>query len=260
MQRYVVAIVILALVISGCASEGSPTGERRMTNTKTGALAGAPTEAPVAGAAPRAADASAAPRATVAGATPGPTVAAAAPGAVVGPVAYRKSRTAGAIVGAVGGGLTTGAVGAYMNSQKQDLQKTLHEEIRSGSARVDKLPHNVVRIRMPSRTAFDTNSSSIKQGFCTTMDKVADVVIRYGKTTLTVVGHTDSKGSAKHNQRLSEQRALSIAQYLESKDVNPVRLATLGKGEADPIAANGTDSGRKANRGVEIIVEPVVAK
>jgi outer membrane protein OmpA-like peptidoglycan-associated protein len=260
MQRYVVAIVILALVISGCASEGSATGERRMRNTKTGALAGAPTEAPVAGAPTEAPVAGATPGPTVAAAAPGPTVAAAAPGAVVGPVAYKKNRTASAIVGAVGGGLTTGAVGAYMYSQKQDLQKALHEEIRSGSARVDKLPHNVVRIRMPSRTAFDTNSSSIKQGFCTTMDKVADVVIRYGKTTLTVVGHTDSKGAAKHNQRLSEQRALSIAQYLESKDVNPARLATLGKGETDPIAANGADSGRKANRGVEIIVEPVVAK
>jgi outer membrane protein OmpA-like peptidoglycan-associated protein len=267
MQWNVAALVILALMISGCAGEGSATGERRMMNTKTGALAVAAPEVPVAGAAPEAPLTSAAPGGAVAstgprvaGAAPGLAVAKAAPAAGIGPVAYKKNRTAGAIVGAVGGGLATGAVGAYMESQKQDLQKTLHEEIRSGSARVDKLPRNVVRIRMPSRTAFDTNSSSIKQGFCTTMDKVADVVIRYGKTTLTVVGHTDSKGSAKHNWKLSEQRALSIAQYLESKDVNPLRLATLGKGEADPIAANGTESGRKANRGVEIIVEPVLAK
>ncbi len=91
------------------------------------------------------------------------------------------------------------------------------------------------------------------------MDKVADVVIRYGKTTLTVVGHTDNKGTAEYNQKLSEQRALSVAQYLESKDVNPVRLATLGKGEADPIASNDTESGRQANRRVEIYIEPVRA-
>ena len=137
---------------------------------------------------------------------------------------------------AVGGGLTSGAVGPYMNSQKQDLQKTLQDEIRSGYASVDKLPHNVVRIRMHARAAFDTNSSSIKPGFCTTMDKVADVVVRYGKTTLTVVGPADNKGTVEHNRKLSRQRALSVAQYLESKDVNPVRLAMLGKG------AGGSDA------------------
>jgi len=172
-------------------------------------------------------------------------------GAVVGAVAYKKNRTAGAIVGAVGGGLAGGAVGAYMDSQKKDLEKNLQKEIQAGSTRVDKMPNDVVRITMTNQTAFDTNSTTIKPGFYTTMDKVADVVIRYGKTTLTIVGHTDTKGTAEYNQKLSEQRALAVAQYLESKDVNPVRLATLGKGLSDPIASNNTEVGRQANRRVE---------
>jgi outer membrane protein OmpA-like peptidoglycan-associated protein len=113
---------------------------------------------------------------------------------------------------------------------------------------------------MTNQTAFDTNSAAIKPGFYSTMDKVADVVIRYGKTTLTIVGHTDNKGTSEHNQKLSEERALSVAHYLGSKDVNPVRLATLGKGEGEPIASNDTESGRQANRRVEIYVEPVRAK
>lgn len=182
------------------------------------------------------------------------------PGLAAGPVAYQKNRTAGAIVEGVGGGLTSGAVGPYMNSQKQDLQKTLQDEIRSGFASVEKLPHNVVRIRMHARAAFDTNSSSIKPGFCTTMDKVAGVVVRYGKTTLTVVGPADNKGTVEHNRKLSRQRALSVAQYLESKDVNPVRLATLGKGPADLTASNDNGPGRMANRRVEILLEPVLAR
>jgi outer membrane protein OmpA-like peptidoglycan-associated protein len=90
------------------------------------------------------------------------------------------------------------------------------------------------------------------------MDKLADVVVRYGKTTLTVVGHTDSTGTASHNQRLSEQRALSVAQYLEQRRVNGMRLATTGKGETQPIASNATETGRQANRRVEIYVEAVV--
>lgn len=224
MQRYAAAVAILSLVVSGCASEGSATGKRGMTNMETGAVIGA------------------------------------VGGAVIGAVAYKKNRTAGAVVGAVGGGLAGGAIGAYMDSQKKDLEKNLAKEIQNGSTRVDKMPNDVVRITMTNQTAFDTNSTTVKPGFYTTMDKVADVVIRYGKTTLTVVGHTDNKGGVDYNQKLSQDRALAVAHYLESKNVNPIRLATLGKGEGQPIASNQTESGRQANRRVEIYVEPVRAQ
>jgi outer membrane protein OmpA-like peptidoglycan-associated protein len=222
MKRYLAAMVAATVVASGCASEGSATGKRPMTRMETGAIVGA------------------------------------VGGAVVGAVAYKKNRTKGAIVGAVGGGLAGGAVGAYMDSQKKDLEKNLSKEIKDGQARVEKLPNNVVRITMTNQTAFDVDSTEIKAGFHSTMDKVSDVVIRYGKTTLTVVGHTDSTGAEAYNQRLSEGRALSVARYLESKNVNPVRLATTGKGESQPIASNTSESGRQANRRVEIYVEPVV--
>jgi outer membrane protein OmpA-like peptidoglycan-associated protein len=179
-------------------------------------------------------------------------------GAVVGAVAYKKNRTKGAIIGAVGGGLAGGAVGAYMDSQKKDLERNLAKEIKAGQVQVQKLPNDVVRITMTNQTAFDVNSTAIKPGFNSTMDKLADVVIRYGKTTLTIVGHTDNSGAAEYNQKLSEGRALSVARYLESKDVNSLRVATSGKGETQPVASNGSESGRQANRRVEIYVEPVV--
>jgi outer membrane protein OmpA-like peptidoglycan-associated protein len=90
------------------------------------------------------------------------------------------------------------------------------------------------------------------------MDKVADVVVRYGKTSLTIAGHTDDVGTAQYNQALSERRARAVAQYLESKKVQPVRLAIVGTGESMPIASNTTEGGRAENRRVEIYVEPVV--
>lgn len=223
MKRLAAILTIIAVALSGCTSTGSASGKRPMTNMETGALIGA------------------------------------VGGAVVGAVAYKKNRTAGAIVGAVGGGLAGGAVGAYMDSQKKDLEKSLSKEIQSGAAKVQKMGNDVVKITMTNQTAFDTGSAQIKPGFYTTMDKLADVVIRYGKTTLTIVGHTDNVGSVGYNQKLSENRALSVASYLESKDVNPVRLATLGKGESEPVASNNSESGRQANRRVEIFVEPVVA-
>jgi outer membrane protein OmpA-like peptidoglycan-associated protein len=182
----------------------------------------------------------------------------AASGAVIGAAAYKKNRTKGAVVGAVGGGLAGGAVGAYMDAQKRDLEKNLAPEIKAGQAKVQKLSDQVVLVTMTNQTAFEVDSTAIKPAFHSTMDKLADVVVRYGKTTLTVVGHTDSSGTSGYNQRLSERRALSVAQYLEAHRVNGMRLATAGKGETQPVASNSTESGRQANRRVEIYVEAVV--
>jgi outer membrane protein OmpA-like peptidoglycan-associated protein len=187
------------------------------------------------------------------------TIIGAVGGAVVGAMAYNRNRSKGALIGAVGGALAGGAVGRYMDDQKRDLEKNLSQEIKLGQARVEKLPNDVVRVTMTNQTAFETNSAQIKSGFHSTMDKLADVVVRYNKTSLTVVGHTDDVGTYAYNLKLSEQRALSVARYLEGKQVNSLRLAVSGKGEAQPIATNSSEGGRQANRRVEIYVEPVTA-
>jgi outer membrane protein OmpA-like peptidoglycan-associated protein len=185
------------------------------------------------------------------------TVIGAAGGAVIGAIAYDRNRTKGALIGAVGGALAGGVVGRYMDDQKRDLEKNLAAEIQSGQARIEKLPNDVVRVTMTNQTAFETDSIEVKPGFHSTMDKLADVVVRYNKTALTVVGHTDDTGSGAYNQKLSERRAHSVARYLEARRVNSMRLAISGKGETQPIAPNSSESGRQANRRVEIYVEPV---
>ena len=220
MKRYVV-VAAVSIAFAGCADMQRPSG-RPLESMETGLLVGAGV------------------------------------GAALGAVAYHQNRSKGALIGAVGGGLAGAAVGSYMDNQKRDLEKNLGQEIQSGEARVEKLPNDVVRITMTSHTAFDTDSVSIKPAFHSTMDKLADVVVRYGKTTLTIVGHTDNVGTNQYNQKLSERRAVSVAQYFESRHVSPLRLATLGKGEGEPVASNNTESGRSANRRVEIYVEPVV--
>ena len=216
--------LVLSVILAGCAAGGPGFGKdnRPFTNTEAGVLIGP------------------------------------ASGAVIGAVAYDKNRSRGAVIGAIGGGIAGGAVGAYMDKQKQDLEKALAQEIQAGQARIDKMPNDVLRITMTNQTAFDTDKTVVKPGFYSTMDKLADVVVRYQKTTLTVVGHTDNVGANDYNQKLSERRAHSVAEYLESKRVNSMRLALAGKGETQPIASNTNESGRQQNRRVEIYVEPVV--
>lgn len=223
-MKFFASILAVAVILAGCAAGGPGFGQdnRPFTSTEGGVLIGA------------------------------------ASGAVIGAIAYKENRSRGAVIGAIGGGIAGGAAGAYMDKQKQDLDKALAQEIQAGQARIDRMPNDVLRITMTNQTAFDTDSTTIKPGFNSTMDKLADVVVRYGKTTLTVVGHTDNVGSNDYNQKLSERRSRSVAQYLESRRVNGMRLALAGKGEAQPIASNANDSGRQQNRRVEIYVEPVV--
>ncbi len=184
----------------------------------------------------------------------------AASGAVVGALAKKDNRSKGALIGAVGGGIAGVAVGSYMDSQKKDFEKVLASEVNVGAIEIQKVNQNNLLITMTSHTAFDTNSTEIKAGFVTTMDKIANVVVHYGKTHLTIVGHTDNVGSNQYNQTLSERRAQAVADYLRNKGVITQRLEPTGRGETSPRATNATEEGRRLNRRVEIIIEPIVAE
>ena len=181
-------------------------------------------------------------------------------GAAVGAIGNKSNRNRGAIIGAIGGGVAGAAVGSYMDSQKQDLEKVLASEVQAGAIEIRKLEQHNLLITMTSQTAFDFDSTTIKPGFYTSMDKIANVLIRYGKTQLTIVGHTDNVGTNQYNQALSEHRAQAVNDYLRNKGVLVQRLEFLGRGETAPRAANATEEGRRLNRRVEIVVEPIVAE
>ena len=185
----------------------------------------------------------------------------AASGAVLGGVvAKKKNRKKGILLGAVGGGIAGTAVGAYMDKQKQDLEKALAPERGAGSIQVEKLQGDILRVTMTEQTAFEIDSAQIKPGFHTTMDKIGSVVNRYGKTHLTIVGHTDSTGTAQYNQGLSQRRAQAVQNYFAQQGVIPERMIAEGKGEATPRASNATPEGRRLNRRVEVYIEPIVAE
>jgi len=185
----------------------------------------------------------------------------AAAGAAVGAAASKKGkRTKGVVIGAVGGGIAGGLVGNYMDNQKKDFERQLASEIASGAIELEKMPNHALRVVMTERTSFEFDSAAIKPGFYPAMDKISNIVNRYGKTTLDIVGHTDSVGSTQYNQGLSERRAQAVERYLLGKNVHPQRLSASGRGESTPRASNATAEGRARNRRVEILIEPVVAE
>ncbi|MCP4978806.1 MAG: OmpA family protein, partial [Maribacter sp.] len=94
--------------------------------------------------------------------------------------------------------------------------------------------------------------SSIKAESTTVMVDIIQILNEYPNAKFTVEGHTDSVGSAKLNQTLSESRANSVRDFLIDKGIGSSRLSAIGYGEDKPIATNNTRSGRKQNRRVEI--------
>lgn len=184
----------------------------------------------------------------------------AAGGAVLGALVKDDKRAKGALIGAVGGGLAEGAVGYYMDKQAKDLGLQLQPEIQRGEISIDKrASDDALLVNMTSTTGFDNLATELKPGYITTLNKISRVLNQYGKTSVTVIGHTDSIGTHADNQVLSEKRAQSVMDYFASQNVNPLRLSSYGKGETEPRADNSTEAGRALNRRVELVIVPVVA-
>ena len=102
---------------------------------------------------------------------------------------------------------------------------------------------NQITLNMPGNVTFATNSSDISADFYDVLNSVALVLNEFDKTYVDVIGHTDSTGSMELNQRLSDQRATSVARYLMSQKVLQARILTRGMGPNGPIASNDNKDG-----------------
>ena len=103
---------------------------------------------------------------------------------------------------------------------------------------------------MTQEVHFATNSSELTDQDKALLDKMIVTLKRLNFVDGEVDGYTDSTGSAKYNQALSERRAQAVADYLTSNGVSQHRLAVKGYGEENPVADNKTVEGRAHNRRV----------
>lgn len=106
------------------------------------------------------------------------------------------------------------------------------------------------------KVLFDTDKAIVKPQYFSEISEVADFMKKYGNTTATIEGHTDSRASDEYNLKLSERRAQSVEQILVNQYGIPAqRLQSIGYGESRPVATNATPEGRQQNRRVVAIVE-----
>ena len=160
----------------------------------------------------------------------------------------------GRIVGAGIGGIAGAAVGYTMDKQIKELK----EQTAGSGVDVTETDNGAaILVNLPDGVTFDVASYSLKPSFRTTLDQVADSLIKYPNSLIDVYGHTDSTGSDAYNQTLSENRARTVAGYLQSRGVPAARIRSQGFGETMPVADNTSEAGRMKNRRVEIKIVPV---
>ncbi len=98
---------------------------------------------------------------------------------------------------------------------------------------------------------FETAKAALKKASLKTLSEIADILKEYDYYHLSIEGHTDSQGSDKLNQGLSEKRAQACYDYLVKQGIAAERLKHAGFGETMPVATNKTAAGRQLNRRVE---------
>jgi outer membrane protein OmpA-like peptidoglycan-associated protein len=105
-----------------------------------------------------------------------------------------------------------------------------------------------------SDVLFDFNQYTLRPGAREKLAKVSGILLAHPGLKIEVEGHTDSVGSDDYNQRLSEQRAAAVRDYIVQQGVDMDTVGAVGFGKTRPVASNDTPAGRQQNRRVEMVV------
>jgi OmpA-OmpF porin, OOP family len=108
-------------------------------------------------------------------------------------------------------------------------------------------------VKITQQIHFEFNKSKIRPESFAVLDAVVEVLERFPEIRIEVQGHTDNRGSAAYNKKLSEARSGSVKQYLVSHGIDPSRLTSRGYGFDRPLVPNDTDQNRALNRRVQFV-------
>ena len=174
-------------------------------------------------------------------------------GAIIGGTTHGgggSRATKGAILGGAAGALIGNIWSNRMEKQKQEMEAAT----RGTGIQVSQTSDNRLKLEIPADVSFDTGRSDIKSNFRPVLERFAQTLNDNPAATVSIIGHTDSTGSAAINDPLSVDRAARTRDFLSQRGISPNRINIDGRGEREPIASNDSDSGRARNRRVEIYV------
>jgi outer membrane protein OmpA-like peptidoglycan-associated protein len=169
-------------------------------------------------------------------------------GVVGGVIGNQLGNTAmGAIIGAAVGGTAGVLIGNNMDKQAEEMENDIE------GAKIERVGEGI-KITFDSGILFDFDSSTLRPEAKTNISKLAVILKKYPDTNILVAGYTDSDGTEKYNQSLSEQRAKAVSDYSMYQGISSSRLSIIGLGESEPVSSNDTEYGKGLNRRVEIAI------
>lgn len=177
-----------------------------------------------------------------------------------GTLGYLLGGAIGGNTGRIIGAGIGGSAGAILGKQYDDQIKELREQTVGSGVDVEEVgDQDAILVRLPDGVTFARGSSSINPGFYDTLNSVADSLVRYPNSLIDVYGFTDTTGAPATNQRLSEQRAQGVADYLIARGVARSRIETRGFGEQREYLRipTGDNVDEPRNRRVEIKIIPI---
>ena len=157
------------------------------------------------------------------------------------------------------GGATAERTALIQRIEAQERIKEQFEQIErmfsNDEARVFRQGNTII-MRLVGLT-FDSGSSQLKPANFDLLAKVEKAIDVFPRSELIIEGHTDSHGGDDLNQKLSQDRAESVQQYMiNAMRIPSYRLIATGYGETRPVASNETASGREKNRRIDIVIKP----
>ncbi|MGA8008301.1 MAG: OmpA family protein [Thiomonas sp.] len=178
----------------------------------------------------------------------------AAAGAVIGALTAGGNTGKSAATGAVAGA-AVGALGGYLWNQHLEKQKQDLQAASAGTGvQVTQTQDNRLKMNVPSDAGFATGSAQLNSRMYPILESMATGLNQNPSETVQVFGFTDSTGTDAINYPLSENRALTVKNFLVSRGVAAQRVSTQGLGPQNPVESNATAQGRAANRRVEVYV------
>jgi len=124
------------------------------------------------------------------------------------------------------------------------------ERCKNGCPDMAKIEKCQIKISEP--IYFDYDSAVVKEESFPVLDAVAQLIVSHPELgVIRIEGHTDNVGDEEYNHKLSQERVLSVGEYLVLKGVPSERLVGVGYGETRPLTSNDTEEGRRINRRVE---------
>jgi outer membrane protein OmpA-like peptidoglycan-associated protein len=169
----------------------------------------------------------------------------AAAGAVIGKISGNTAL--GTIIGAAVGGTAGAVIGRKMDKQAEDIKTQVPD------AKVERVNEGIT-VEFSSKVLFGFDSYSLTDASRASLKKLITVLNQYPDTNVEIQGHTDNKGTAAYNDKLSLQRADAVASYVGANGIASSRISAKGFGFAAPKYSNDTEDGRAQNRRVEFLI------